>query len=202
MPAACDRHARPPSNTPSTPHLSLPAGDIHVVRNAGGRAAEALRSIAISQQLLGTTEVGGRVQALVRVMGCGSLRLRLWLWANWLQQPPSHLKPSHPHVPSLARSLCSTIRTAGKSQAGWCAGNSTRSATTGQPRACRHVLWASRRLLTVLPFSLQHADVPKRGLEAEAGSRGGGSRLPSLSGPRTGERLGRVGAAVHLNLSQ
>jgi carbonic anhydrase len=34
-------------------------GDIHVVRNAGGRAVDALRSVTISQQLLGTTEVGG-----------------------------------------------------------------------------------------------------------------------------------------------
>lgn len=32
-------------------------GDIHVVRNAGGRAAEAIRSITISQQLLATEEV-------------------------------------------------------------------------------------------------------------------------------------------------
>lgn len=38
--------------------LGLQIGDVHVVRNAGGRAsADALRSIAISQRLLGTTEV-------------------------------------------------------------------------------------------------------------------------------------------------
>ena len=37
--------------------LGVEIGDIHVVRNAGGRAVEALRSVAISQQLLGTTEV-------------------------------------------------------------------------------------------------------------------------------------------------
>lgn len=48
--------------------LGLEIGDAHVVRNAGGRASgDALRSIAISQRLLGTEEVvvihhtGGRV---------------------------------------------------------------------------------------------------------------------------------------------
>jgi carbonic anhydrase len=38
--------------------LGLEEGDAHVVRNAGGRASgDALRSLAISQQLLGTREV-------------------------------------------------------------------------------------------------------------------------------------------------
>lgn len=37
--------------------LGLNEGDAHVIRNAGGRASEALRSIVISQQLLGTREV-------------------------------------------------------------------------------------------------------------------------------------------------
>lgn len=38
--------------------LGLAIGDSHVIRNAGGRAsADALRSVTISQQLLGTTEV-------------------------------------------------------------------------------------------------------------------------------------------------
>jgi carbonic anhydrase len=38
--------------------LGLQEGDAHVIRNAGGRATEdALRSLAISQQLLGTREV-------------------------------------------------------------------------------------------------------------------------------------------------
>jgi carbonic anhydrase len=38
--------------------LGLAEGDAHVIRNAGGRASEdALRSLAISQQLLGTREV-------------------------------------------------------------------------------------------------------------------------------------------------
>jgi carbonic anhydrase len=37
--------------------LGLEEGDAHVVRNAGGRAADALRSLVISQELLGTREV-------------------------------------------------------------------------------------------------------------------------------------------------
>jgi carbonic anhydrase len=37
--------------------LGLEEGDAHVIRNAGGRTIEALRSIVISQQLLGTREI-------------------------------------------------------------------------------------------------------------------------------------------------
>ena len=37
--------------------LGLEEGDAHVIRNAGGRAADALRSLVISQQLLGTREI-------------------------------------------------------------------------------------------------------------------------------------------------
>jgi len=37
--------------------LGIELGSAHVIRNAGGRAADALRSIIISQQLLGTTEI-------------------------------------------------------------------------------------------------------------------------------------------------
>jgi carbonic anhydrase len=37
--------------------LGLQEGDAHVIRNAGGRAADALRSLVISQRLLGTEEV-------------------------------------------------------------------------------------------------------------------------------------------------
>ncbi|WP_376795607.1 beta-class carbonic anhydrase [Thermogemmatispora sp.] len=37
--------------------LGLEEGDAHVIRNAGGRTAEALRSLIISQQLLGTTAI-------------------------------------------------------------------------------------------------------------------------------------------------
>lgn len=37
--------------------LGLQEGDAHVIRNAGGRAVDAIRSLVISQRLLGTEEV-------------------------------------------------------------------------------------------------------------------------------------------------
>ncbi|KAB8210400.1 carbonic anhydrase [Aspergillus parasiticus] len=48
--------------------LGLEEGDAHVIRNAGGRAADALRSIIISQQLLGTREI-----VIVHHTDCGML---------------------------------------------------------------------------------------------------------------------------------
>jgi len=49
-------------------HLGIKEGDAHVIRNAGGSAKEALRSIIISQRLLGTREV-----AVFHHTGCGML---------------------------------------------------------------------------------------------------------------------------------
>jgi carbonic anhydrase len=46
--------------------LGLAEGDAHVIRNAGGCAREALRSLAVSQHLFGTTEI-----ALIRHTDCG-----------------------------------------------------------------------------------------------------------------------------------
>ena len=37
--------------------LGIALGDAHVIRNAGGRAEDAIRSLVISQRLLGTTEI-------------------------------------------------------------------------------------------------------------------------------------------------
>lgn len=37
--------------------LGLEEGDAHVIRNAGGRSSDAVRSLIISQQLLGTREI-------------------------------------------------------------------------------------------------------------------------------------------------
>ena len=49
--------------------LGLAEGDAHVIRNAGGRASDdALRSLVISQQLLGTREV-----VVVHHTDCGML---------------------------------------------------------------------------------------------------------------------------------
>ncbi|KAL2263563.1 hypothetical protein VTK26DRAFT_6211 [Humicola hyalothermophila] len=48
--------------------FGIELGDAHVIRNAGASALDALRSIVISQQLLGTQEV-----VLVKHTGCGML---------------------------------------------------------------------------------------------------------------------------------
>ncbi|ETN46671.1 uncharacterized protein HMPREF1541_00857 [Cyphellophora europaea CBS 101466] len=46
-------------------------GDAHVIRNAGASARDALRSIIISEQLLGTQEI-----VLVKHTGCGMLTFK------------------------------------------------------------------------------------------------------------------------------
>lgn len=51
--------------------FGLQEGDAHVIRNAGGRVSEALRSLAISQTLLGTEEV-----MIVHHTDCGMLTFR------------------------------------------------------------------------------------------------------------------------------
>lgn len=48
--------------------FGIKEGEAHVIRNAGGRAPEALRSLIISQQLLGTEEV-----ILIQHSDCGML---------------------------------------------------------------------------------------------------------------------------------
>ncbi|KAB5575370.1 carbonic anhydrase [Coniochaeta sp. 2T2.1] len=48
--------------------FGIELGDAHVIRNAGASAVDALRSIVISEQLLGTTEI-----VLVKHTGCGML---------------------------------------------------------------------------------------------------------------------------------
>ncbi|KAJ5702149.1 hypothetical protein N7488_009697 [Penicillium malachiteum] len=48
--------------------LGLEEGDAHITRNAGGRVSDALRSIVISQQLLGTREI-----IIVHHTDCGML---------------------------------------------------------------------------------------------------------------------------------
>ncbi len=48
--------------------LGLEEGDAHIIRNAGGRAADAIRSLIISQQLLGTREI-----AVIHHTDCGML---------------------------------------------------------------------------------------------------------------------------------
>ncbi|EMD41550.1 hypothetical protein CERSUDRAFT_41471 [Gelatoporia subvermispora B] len=49
-------------------HLGINEGEAHIIRNAGGVAKDALRSIIISQRLLGTREI-----AVFHHTGCGML---------------------------------------------------------------------------------------------------------------------------------
>src|SRR4051812_7105733 len=48
--------------------LGLEDGDANVIRNAGGRAADAIRTLVISQQLLGTREI-----AVIHHTECGMM---------------------------------------------------------------------------------------------------------------------------------
>lgn len=51
--------------------FGIELGDAHVIRNAGASAVDALRSIIISEQLLGTNEI-----LLVKHTGCGMLTFK------------------------------------------------------------------------------------------------------------------------------
>src|SRR3982750_1555486 len=51
--------------------FGLGEGEAHIIRNAGGSAREALRSLVISQRFLGTNEV-----AIVKHPDCGMLKLK------------------------------------------------------------------------------------------------------------------------------
>ena len=51
--------------------LGLEEGDVHVIRNAGGRVQDALRSIVVSQRLLGTNEV-----LVIHHTDCGMLSFK------------------------------------------------------------------------------------------------------------------------------
>ena len=70
MPPARDSPSSPawtPASFPPGPSGSR-EGDAHVIRNAGGRGRDALRSLIISQRLLGTREI-----AVVHHTDCGML---------------------------------------------------------------------------------------------------------------------------------
>ncbi|WEW59400.1 carbonic anhydrase [Emydomyces testavorans] len=51
--------------------FGIDLGDAHIIRNAGANARDSLRSIVISQQLLGTKEI-----LLVKHTGCGMLTFK------------------------------------------------------------------------------------------------------------------------------
>ncbi|KAL9633536.1 MAG: hypothetical protein Q9164_004643 [Protoblastenia rupestris] len=51
--------------------FGISLGDAHVIRNAGGNARDAIRSLVISEQLLGTNEI-----LLIKHTGCGMLTFK------------------------------------------------------------------------------------------------------------------------------
>ena len=51
--------------------FGIALGDAHVIRNAGGNARDALRSLVISEQLLGTQEI-----LVIKHTGCGMLTFK------------------------------------------------------------------------------------------------------------------------------
>ena len=61
--------------------LGLEEGDAHVIRNAGGRAADALRSLVISEQLLGTDTI-----VIIHHTNCGMLTFTDEVIHNKLKQ--------------------------------------------------------------------------------------------------------------------
>ncbi|KAJ5168487.1 uncharacterized protein N7482_004081 [Penicillium canariense] len=73
--------------------LGLEEGDAHVIRNAGGRVTDALRSIVISQQLLGTREI-----IIVHHTDCGMLTFTDDVIRNKIR---SELKQNADHIAFL-----------------------------------------------------------------------------------------------------
>ncbi|KAL8923157.1 MAG: hypothetical protein Q9172_003254 [Xanthocarpia lactea] len=55
----------------SPPAKKYAVGDAHVIRNAGGNARDAIRSLVISEQLLGTNEI-----LVIKHTGCGMLKFK------------------------------------------------------------------------------------------------------------------------------
>lgn len=51
--------------------FGIPLGDAHIIRNAGASAKDALRSLVVSEQLLGTNEI-----LLIKHTGCGMLTFK------------------------------------------------------------------------------------------------------------------------------
>ena len=93
--------------------LGLQIGDAHVVRNAGGLASEdALRSIAISQHLLGTTEV-----MVIHHTNCGMTMFKDEEVADQIEEstgarPPMRLG-AFPDPEEHVRATVETIRDTG-----------------------------------------------------------------------------------------
>ncbi|MCJ1278455.1 hypothetical protein MMC21_006272 [Puttea exsequens] len=62
------RATQPETESDCCTAYGIDLGDAHVIRNAGGNARDSIRSLVISEQLLGTTEI-----LLIKHTGCGML---------------------------------------------------------------------------------------------------------------------------------
>ncbi|KAK0478536.1 carbonic anhydrase [Armillaria novae-zelandiae] len=76
--------------------LGLEEGDAHIIRNAGGMAKDALRSIIISQRLLGTREI-----AVYHHTGCGMVTFT----SPSLRRMLSDSDPENPRVADQANKI-------------------------------------------------------------------------------------------------
>jgi len=77
-------------------YLGIKEGDAHVIRNAGGSTKDALRSIIISQRLLGTREI-----AVFHHSGCGMLSFS----SNHLRSIVKNADPGNTTVASQVDSI-------------------------------------------------------------------------------------------------
>jgi carbonic anhydrase len=86
--------------------LGLEEGDAHVIRNAGGVVSDdALRSLAISQNLLGTEEI-----VLIHHTDCGMLRFTDDELAAKLEAETGHRPPWRAHAfPDLEQNVRDSI---------------------------------------------------------------------------------------------
>ena len=87
--------------------LGLEEGDAHVIRNAGGVVTDdEIRSLAISQHLLGTEEI-----VLVHHTDCGMLKFTDDEFAGKLEEATGEWPPWSPHsIADLDESVRASIR--------------------------------------------------------------------------------------------
>ena len=116
--------------------LGLEEGDAHVIRNAGGVVTDdEIRSLAISQHLLGTNEI-----VLIHHTDCGMLTFTDDEFAEKLEEAagerPEWSAESFPDLDGASASRSSASPTARSSRTPTaCAGSSTRSRRAGSARS-------------------------------------------------------------------
>ena len=107
--------------------LGLRSGDAHIIRNAGGLATDdAIRSLVISQQLLGTEEV-----IVIEHTGCGMLTF---------QDAEVHQRAGQADRQRRRPRRSTRFRTSSRT----CASRSAGSGRTRGSRTCRCTAWSTR----------------------------------------------------------